>query len=237
MALVQRGSLCHGPWKGKTHHFSPLHTSTDCRRRSKSVREGRREEWVTKQPALTLMEWKHKPGVWQKHPGLIKKKKNKSKDKHSDCSQILTNTEQHTNQPYSKTNTYAIICYGSCFNPAGSHQWWQALVYTALTGFSPLLLKNLLCQHNWAVLYAWHWWHQDGLLQEPNEWGAHAPERFGGRGSSCRIDLCQPQNKHGHIQHLWQHNTRGTIINERTRRKPRQDRRNPPGFCGHLVNV
>lgn len=26
-----------------------------------------KEEWVTKQPGVTIMEWKQKPGVWQKN--------------------------------------------------------------------------------------------------------------------------------------------------------------------------
>lgn len=33
----------------------------------------RRRNGVTKQPAVTLMEWKQKPGVWQKHPAWSKK--------------------------------------------------------------------------------------------------------------------------------------------------------------------
>lgn len=43
-----------------------------------------KEEWVTKQPGVTIMEWKQKPGVWKKkHPADENPPITQSKDKHT----------------------------------------------------------------------------------------------------------------------------------------------------------
>lgn len=59
------------------------------------TQEEEKEEWVTKQPVVTLMEWKQKPGVWQKTSGQSKSTHcSEQRQAHADSSQILTNAEK-----------------------------------------------------------------------------------------------------------------------------------------------
>lgn len=59
------------------------------------TQEEDKEEWVTKQPVVTLMEWKQKPGVWQKTSGRSKSTNYSERRRaRTDSSQILTNTEK-----------------------------------------------------------------------------------------------------------------------------------------------